>query len=156
MNATHREFMEKALAMAKRAGQMGEIPIGAVLVSADGELLAQTHNHTIGRCDPTAHAEILALREAAGRIHNYRLLGTTLYVSVEPCPMCMGAAIHARVATVVFGAHDPKWGAAGSLYDFPADHRFNHRPNIVAGVLAEACRELMQSFFRARRLKAES
>jgi tRNA(adenine34) deaminase len=154
MDATYREFMQNALLQAKRAGQMGEIPIGAVLVSADGEVLARTHNHTIGRCDPTAHAEILALREAAGRVSNYRLPGTTLYVTVEPCPMCMGAVIHARVARVVFGAHDPKWGAAGSLYDFAADRRFNHRPEIVAGVLAEECRELMQAFFRAKRIRA--
>jgi len=155
MGATDREFMQSALAWAKKAGQQGEIPIGAVLVSPDGAPLAAAHNHVIGLSDPSAHAEILALREAGARLGNYRLTGSTLYVTVEPCPMCMGAIIHSRVARVVFGARDPKWGAAGSLYDFAADPRFNHHPDVLAGVMEAECRQLMQEFFRAKRSKVQ-
>ena len=155
MDATYREFMKNALDWAKKAGQIGEIPIGAVLVSQTGDTLAAAHNHVIGLSDPSAHAEILVMRAAGGELKNYRLLNSTLYVTVEPCPMCMGAIIHARIARLVFGTHDPKWGAAGSLYDFSKDTRFNHHPEVVPGILEAECRELMQDFFRQKRLKAK-
>ncbi len=151
MNERHTEFMKLALDEAVKAGRKEEVPVGAVLVSETGEILSSAHNQTIDRCDPTAHAEILALREGAGKISNYRLLNTTLYVTVEPCPMCMGAIIHARVSRVVFGIHDAKWGAAGSLYNFSDNERLNHRPEIIHGVCHEECRALIQDFFYTRR-----
>jgi tRNA(adenine34) deaminase len=148
----HIKLMRKALDEAQKAGQKNEVPIGAVLVAENDELLSATHNQIINRQDPTAHAEILALREAAHKIGNYRLLNTTLYVTVEPCPMCMGAIIHARVAQVVFGTRDPRWGAAGSLYDFAGDYRFNHRPAVIEGICADQCKKLMQDFFSSKRM----
>ena len=151
MNLSHEKYMKLALIEAKKAGQMGEVPIGAILVSENGAILSATHNRTIDLVDPTAHAEILALREAALKANNYRLLNTTLYVTVEPCIMCMGAIIHARISKVVFGAADPKWGAAGSLYHFAEDERLNHRVAITKGVCEQECRSLMQEFFRAKR-----
>jgi tRNA(adenine34) deaminase len=144
--------MKKALNEAEKAGQKGEVPIGAVLVADRHQILAAEHNRTISLNDPTAHAEILALRSAAAKIGNYRLLNTTLYVTVEPCPMCMGAAIHARVSKVIFGIQDPKWGAAGSLYNFAADQRFNHQPEIIEGVCKVDCKSLIQEFFRQKRV----
>jgi tRNA(adenine34) deaminase len=143
--------MHMALEEARKAWKLGEVPVGAVLVDEHAAVLARAHNNTICNHDPTAHAEILALRQAAVLLQNYRLLKTTLYVSVEPCIMCMGAIIHARVARVVFGAPDPRWGAAGSLYDFGEDRRFNHHTEIVDGILADECRNLIQDFFRRRR-----
>lgn len=143
--------MELALAEARQARQMEEVPVGAVLVDAAGDVLAAAHNQPITRSDPTAHAEILVLRRAGRKISNYRLLNTILYVTIEPCMMCMGAIIHARIGTVVFGAADPKWGAAGSLYDFAAHPRANHRPEIIPGVSEAACRKLLQDFFNSRR-----
>src|SRR5210317_1338040 len=131
MNRSDEKFMRLALVEAKKAGQMGEVPIGAILVSEDGHVLSATHNRTIDLADPTAHAEILALREAALKINNYRLLNTSLYVTVEPCMMCMGAIVHARVSSVIFGTADPKWGAAGSLYNLAEDDRLNHRVRIT-------------------------
>ena len=125
--------------------------MGAVVVDASGRVLSAAHNETITRCDPTAHAEILALRAAAERIGNYRLLASVIYVTVEPCMMCMGAIIHARVGRVVYGAPDPKWGALGSIYDFAKDNRFNHQPEVVAGISADRCRRLMVDFFARRR-----
>ena len=151
MSDTHTKFMELALNEAKKAGQIGEVPVGAVLVSENGKILSADHNQTIKLADPTAHAEILALRKAAREINNYRLLNTTLYVTVEPCIMCMGAIVHARISRVVFGATDPKWGAAGSLYNYAADDRLNHRVEIITDVCADDCRRLMQDFFRAKR-----
>ena len=151
MPDTHEYFMELALDEAKKAGQIGEVPVGAILVSENGKILSSAHNQTINRTDPTAHAEILALRRAALEIKNYRLLKTTLYVTVEPCIMCMGAIVHARVFQVVFGATDPKWGAAGSLYNYAEDNRLNHRVEIITDVCADDCRRLMQDFFRAKR-----
>jgi tRNA(adenine34) deaminase len=127
------------------------VPIGAVLVADNHQVLAAEHNRTITLNDPTAHAEILALRSAAAKIGNYRLLNTMLYVTVEPCPMCMGAVIHARVSRVIFGTRDPQWGAAGSLYDFAADPRFNHQPEITEGVCKADCKTLIQEFFRQKR-----
>jgi tRNA(adenine34) deaminase len=151
MNVLPDKLMELALIEAKKAGQMGEVPIGAILVDSDGAILSAAHNRTINLADPTAHAEILALREAAAKINNYRLLNTTLYVTVEPCIMCMGAIVHARISKVVFGAEDPKWGAAGSLYHFAEDERLNHRVAITKGVCEQECRNLVQEFFRAKR-----
>ncbi|MEJ2661112.1 MAG: tRNA adenosine(34) deaminase TadA [Desulfobacteraceae bacterium] len=151
MDSNHDYFMKLALEEALRAREMEEVPVGAVLVDASGRVLAAEHNETITRCDPTAHAEILALRGAARQIGNYRLLASAIYVTVEPCVMCMGAIIHARVDRVVYGAPDPKWGALGSIYDFARDNRLNHRPEIVSGVLADRCRQLMVDFFARRR-----
>ncbi|MCU0562165.1 MAG: tRNA adenosine(34) deaminase TadA [Desulfobacterales bacterium] len=149
--STHEEFMRLALREAQLAGRRDEVPVGAVLVSAEADVLAAAGNRTVAAADPTAHAEILALRAAARSAENYRLLNTTLYVTIEPCPMCMGAILHARVATLVFGAADPKWGAAGSLYDLARDGRLNHRVEVVAGVLEHECREMIQAFFRRKR-----
>ena len=146
--------MQLALAEAEKAGQIDEVPIGAVLVSQHGKLLAAAHNQTIQNADPTAHAEILALRQAAADIGNYRLPNTVLYVTIEPCAMCMGALIHARIATLVFGARDPKWGAAGSLYNLARDHRFNHQIEVVEGVCETVCREQIQRFFQNKRRSA--
>ncbi len=147
----HIDYMQMALAEAVRAGDIGEVPVGAVLAAETGEVLAACHNRTIADCDPTGHAEILALRLGAKKIKNYRLLNTTLYVTIEPCIMCMGALIHARVARVVYGAPDPRWGGAGSLYHFAEDKRLNHLPEVVSGVSAMECRHLIQGFFRQKR-----
>lgn len=151
MDLSDEKYMALALTEAKKAGQKGEVPIGAILVSEDGTILSAAHNRTIDMADPTAHAEILALRDAARIINNYRLLNTTLFVSVEPCIMCMGAIVHARISKVVFGTGDPKWGAAGSMYNFAEDKRLNHRVAITKGVCEQECRSLMQEFFRAKR-----
>ena len=153
MNEEHTEFMKLALNEAKKAGQKSEVPIGAVLVAESGDVLSASHNQTISLADPTAHAEIIALRNAGQKIQNYRLLNTTLYVTIEPCIMCMGAIVHARISRVVFGAHDPKWGAAGSLYNIALDTRLNHRPEIIAGICEEECRTLIQDFFRKKRIQ---
>jgi tRNA(adenine34) deaminase len=146
------KFMKLAINEAKKAGQKAEVPVGAVLVAESGDILSLSHNQVITLADPTAHAEILVLRKAAQKVLNYRLLGTTLYVTIEPCIMCMGAIVHARVTRVVFGAEDLKWGAAGSLYNFTEDVRLNHQPEIIQGVCQDECRELMQEFFRSRRI----
>lgn len=151
MDTKHIEFMQLALEEAKKAGQKGEVPIGAILVANAGDILSRSHNQTISLLDPTAHAEILALRQAAQKVSNYRLPSTTLYITVEPCIMCMGAIIHARVAKVVFGTGDPKWGAGGSLYNLATDSRLNHQPEIMQGICQDECRTLLQDFFRARR-----
>jgi tRNA(adenine34) deaminase len=151
MALLHIDFMKLALLESKKAEKKNEVPIGAVLVADNHQVLAAEHNRTITLNDPTAHAESLALRSAAAKIGNYRLLNTALYVTVEPCPMCMGAAIHARVSRVIFGTRDPKWGAAGSLYNFAAEQRFNHRPEIIEGVCEADCKSLIQEFFRQKR-----
>ena len=151
MTSPHEKYMQLALEEAEKAGQMGEVPIGAILVAKDGTILTSAHNRTITMADPTAHAEILVLREAALKINNYRLLNTSLYVTVEPCIMCMGAIVHARISNVIFGTEDPKWGAAGSLYNFAGDKRLNHRVAVTKGVYEDECRSLVQEFFRARR-----
>jgi tRNA(adenine34) deaminase len=147
----HEHYMQLAIEEARMAEKIDEVPVGALVVDAAGAVVARTHNETITRCDPSAHAEMLAVRSAAHQIQNYRLLGTTLYATVEPYVMCMGVIVHARVARVVFGASDPKWGALGSLYDFSQDARFNHHPDVVAGVCADQCRQLMRDFFVRRR-----
>jgi len=143
--------MLTALDEAEKARRLNEVPIGASLISSDGTNLAKSHNQVITQADPTAHAEILTLRQACRKAGNYRLPGTTLYVTVEPCPMCMGAIVHARVERLVFGAFDPKWGAAGSLYNLAIDTRLNHRLEVVSGILENPCRQLMQDFFRSIR-----
>lgn len=148
-------WMRQALALAQRAGEEGEVPVGALLVSDRGELIGAGWNRPIGERDPTAHAEVRALRDAGRRVGNYRLSGTTLYVTLEPCVMCAGALIHARVARVVYGAPDPKGGACGGLFELlPSDGRFNHRTDCIGGVLAEECGEVLRAFFRERRRSA--
>jgi tRNA(adenine34) deaminase len=151
MNGKYIHYMQLALDEAKKAGQKDEIPVGAVLVAESGKILSSTHNLVIHRGDPTAHAEILALRAAAQQINNYRLLNTTLYVTIEPCMMCMGAIIHARLSRIVFGVSDPRWGAAGSLYNLATDARINHHPDISGGICEDECRTLIQDFFQKKR-----
>jgi len=144
-------WMGQALALAARAADEGEVPVGAVLVM-QGAIIGEGWNRPIAARDPTAHAEIQALRDAARRAGNYRLPTTELYVTLEPCPMCAGAIVHARVQRVVFGASDPKGGACGSVFDLlPSDQRFNHRTDCVGGVLEAECAALLREFFRARR-----
>ncbi|MDO4904861.1 MAG: tRNA adenosine(34) deaminase TadA [Lautropia sp.] len=143
-------MMRQAIALARRAQLHGEVPVGAVLVK-DGQVLATGYNHPIGSHDPTAHAEIRALRMGAGQLHNYRLSDTTLYVTLEPCVMCIGAILHARVGRVVFGARDPKTGACGSVLDVPAQGLLNHHTRVEGGLLAEDCGRLLQEFFAERR-----
>jgi len=143
-------FMRLALDEARRGLEAGEVPVGAAVVR-DGAVLARAHNAPIGLADPTAHAEILALREAGRTLGNYRLAGATLYVTVEPCPMCCGAALHARVARVVYGALDPKAGAVESLYRLLDDGRLNHRVEATGGVLAGECGAMLRRFFEAKR-----
>lgn len=147
----HINFMKLAINEALKAKQKDEVPIGAMIVSEAGDVLSRSHNQTINLLDPTAHAEILALRKASQKISNYRLLKTTLYVTIEPCIMCMGALIHARVSKIVFGAYDPKWGAAGSLYDFANDNRLNHQIEIVSGICQDECKNLIKDFFYEKR-----
>ncbi len=143
--------MRLALALANRAAEEDEVPVGAILV-LDGEIIGEGWNCPIGAHDATAHAEIQALRDACRRAGNYRLPRTTLYVTLEPCVMCTGAIIHARVGQVIYGAPDPKAGACGSVFDLlPSDGRFNHRTDCRGGVLAEDCGETLRAFFRARR-----
>ena len=144
------EFMGLALELAREAGAAGEVPVGALIVMT-GEVVGRGFNQPIGRHDPTANAEIMALRDAATRLGNYRLPGCTLYVTLEPCAMCAGAIMHARIDRVVFGARDPKTGAAGSIIDLFAEPRLNHHTAVVGGVLAEACGSLLSGFFAARR-----
>lgn len=143
-------LMREALAEARRAEAAGEVPVGAIVV-IDGEIVARGFNCPIGAVDPTAHAEIVALREAAVRAGNYRLTGAELYVTVEPCLMCVGAAVHARVRRLIYGAPEPKAGALGSATDALAVPGLNHRFEVTGGVLAEECGALLQTFFRLRR-----
>lgn len=143
-------WMRRALDLAQRAREDGEVPVGAVLVR-DGACLGEGWNRPIGSNDPTAHAEIGALRDAARRAGNYRLPGTTLYVTLEPCVMCAGAIIHARVARVVYGAHDPKGGAAGSVFEILGTARLNHQVICEGGVLGAECGGMLRDFFVARR-----
>lgn len=143
-------WMARAIELARVAEGQGEVPVGAVLVRDDA-LLAEGFNRPIGTCDPTAHAEIVALRAAASQAGNYRLPGSTLYVTLEPCVMCAGAIVQARVQRVVFGARDPRAGAAGSVFQVFGDARLNHRPAVTEGVLAQNCGALLSDFFRRRR-----
>ena len=144
------EFMRLALDEAQRGLEAGEVPVGAVVVR-DGLILGRAHNTPVRLADPTAHAEIMALREAGRRLGNYRLPGATLYVTVEPCPMCCVAALHARLARVVYGALDPKAGAVESLYRLLDDARLNHRVEAAGGVLAEECGAVLRRFFEPKR-----
>ena len=146
------QFMELALAQAREAAAAGEVPVGAVVVR-NGEVIAAGRNSPVDTHDPTAHAEIAALRAAAAHLGNYRLDGCTLYVTLEPCAMCAMAMVHARVARVVYGASDPKTGAAGSVFDLLADPRHNHRVEVVGGVLGEQARAMLTNYFRAKRGK---
>jgi tRNA(adenine34) deaminase len=146
-------LMREAIREAEKGLQKNEVPVGAVLVEPDGRIIARAHNQPVTLDDPTAHAEILAIRSGAHCCRNYRLTGATLVVTLEPCLMCMGAAVHARITRLVFGTGDPKGGAAGSLYDLAKDERLNHRIEVVSGILEEECRALLQDFFRKRRKK---
>jgi tRNA(adenine34) deaminase len=146
-------LMREALNEALKGFAEGEVPVGALVASPEGEILARAHNQPIALNDPTAHAEILALRRAGAVCGNYRIQESTLVVTVEPCVMCMGAAFHARISRIVFGAFDPKWGAAGSLYNLASDERLNHRIELVPGVLDVECAKMIQDFFRSRRGK---
>jgi tRNA(adenine34) deaminase len=148
------EYMQLALETARRAPALGEVPIGAVLVM-DGQVLVQVHNFREAWQDPTAHAEVVAIREAATRLGTWRLTGTTLYVTIEPCSMCAGAIIQSRITRLVFGAKDPKAGACGSVFNLPDERRLNHRVQVVGGVLEQESQELMQAFFRSLREDAE-
>ena len=143
--------MDAALAEARRAGGAGEIPVGAVVLSADGTILASAHNERESGHDPTAHAEVVALRRAGAALGSWQLSGATLVVTLEPCTMCAGALVLARVARLVFGAWDPKAGAVGSLWDVVRDRRLNHRPEVVAGVREEECAAVLREFFAERR-----
>ena len=142
--------MGEALALARAAGDRGEVPVGAIVVQ-DGVVVGRGGNAPIAASDPTAHAEIAALRDAGRALGNYRLPGSTLYVTLEPCAMCAGAIMHARVARLVFGAHDPKTGACGSVVDLFAEARLNHHATVTAGVRADECGTLLSAFFAARR-----
>jgi tRNA(adenine34) deaminase len=143
--------MRRALAQAARAPGHGDVPVGAVLLDASGEVLAEACNDREGSGDPTAHAEVLVLRAGAAALGTWRLTGCTLVVTLEPCTMCAGAAVLARVARIVYGPADPKAGAAGSLWDVVRDRRLNHRPEVVSGVLAAECSELLLAFFAGNR-----
>jgi tRNA(adenine34) deaminase len=144
------QFMQEALAEARAAAEAGEVPIGAVLVHG-GQILARSNNRTIRDCDPTAHAEIVVIREAARLLGNYRLADTTLYVTIEPCSMCAGAIIQARVPRLVYGANDPKGGAVRSCFEILSHPRLNHQVDVTAGILAADCAAILQSFFAERR-----
>lgn len=152
--AIDQEFMREALVLAREAWQAGEVPVGAVVVK-DGEIVGRGYNCPISTADPTAHAEVRALRDAATRLDNYRLLDCTLYVTLEPCMMCTGAMFHARVKRIVYGAKDPKTGVAGSVLNLYDEPRLNHHAVIVGGVLAEECGAMLSAFFAERRAQAK-
>jgi tRNA(adenine34) deaminase len=143
-------FMEQALEEARASAAAGEVPIGAILVQ-DGKIVARSGNRTIRDCDPTAHAEMVVLREASRAIGNYRLAGTTLYVTTEPCSMCAGAMIQARVPRLVYGCDDPKGGAVRSCFEILNNAQLNHRVDVTAGIMANECAAILQTFFAARR-----
>jgi tRNA(adenine34) deaminase len=144
------EFMRRALHLAVRAGENQEVPVGAIVVQ-NGAVIGEGWNRPISDTDPTAHAEIVAMRAAAGHLQNYRLERAVLYVTLEPCAMCIGAAINARIARVVFGAWDPKAGACGSVFDLPREPRVTHRLDVFGGVCSEECGALLRRFFETRR-----
>ena len=145
------EFMRAAIELAEEAGRRGEVPVGAVIVGPDGRVVGRGFNQPILRHDPTAHAEVMALRNAAETLANYRMPGCTLYVTLEPCVMCAGAIMHARIGRVVFGARDPKTGVAGSVIDLFAETRLNHHAEVEGGLLADTCGGILSGFFAARR-----
>lgn len=149
---TDRErWMRAALLEAERAAMEGEVPVGAVVVDAGGDIIARAHNRPVSGNDPTAHAEVLALRKASKKMANYRLTGCRLVVTLEPCVMCAGAAVSARVSEIIFGATDPKAGAVHSLFRIASDERLNHRAMVIPGVLGKECAALLTAFFRSRR-----
>ena len=150
MPASDEGWMRHALALAREAAARGEVPVGAIVV-CDDAIVGRGGNAPIAGNDPTAHAEIAALRDAAARIGNYRLPGCALYVTLEPCAMCAGAILHARLARLVFGAHDPKTGACGSVIDVFAERRLNHHTEVTSGVSADECGALLREFFASRR-----
>ena len=156
MSEQNAQFMELALAQAREAATRGEVPVGAVVVSPAGELLASDGNRTIELADPSAHAEMLAMRAAGIKLGNYRLTGCTLYVSLEPCVMCAGAMVHARIGRLVYGATDPKTGAIESVYQIGCDGRLNHRLEVEGGILADEAASLLRNFFRERRSNQQS
>lgn len=145
-----REFMDSALEEARKAAEAGEVPVGAILVT-EGKIVARAGNRTITDCDPTAHAEMATLREAAAKVGNYRLIGATLYVTIEPCAMCAGAMIQARIERLVYGADDAKAGAARSCFSIFEHPKLNHRVEVKAGVMAEEAAGLLKDFFAVRR-----
>ncbi len=148
----HEYWMMRAIAEARKAEDRGEVPIGCVIVSED-KIVSRGHNLRESKQDPTGHAELIAIRKAARKLASWRLLNCTLYVTLEPCTMCMGAIILARIPTVVFGCYDPKGGAAGSLYDFSGDPRLNHRVDLIPRILETECAEMLTSFFRSLRVR---
>jgi tRNA-specific adenosine deaminase len=150
-NILDEKFMRHALMLADKAEALGEIPVGAVLVSAEGEIIGEGWNLSIIDSDPTAHAEIVALRQGGQRLQNYRLLNATLYVTLEPCTMCAGAILHSRIKRLVFGAADYKTGAVGSRFHFFDDYNMNHVVEITGGVLQQECSEKLSAFFQKRR-----
>jgi tRNA(adenine34) deaminase len=149
------DYMRIALDEAREALLKDEVPVGAIVVY-EGKILAKSHNSPISLNDPSAHAEMLALRQAAEMIGNYRLVGAELYVTLEPCIMCAGAIVHARLARVIFGARDPKCGAVTSLYNILTDKRLNHQVEVTEGILQEDCGEIMSRFFQQKRIRADS
>ena len=144
------KFMKEALKEARKAALNNEVPVGAVVVN-DGKIIGRGHNRPVSLADPTAHAEIIALRRAAKKLGNYRLPGIDMYVTIEPCSMCAGAMVQARIARLYFGAKDPKAGAAGSVLNLTSNKKLNHRIKVQGGILAEECREIIQGFFKAKR-----
>jgi tRNA(adenine34) deaminase len=152
MSLTDKDFMAAALRLAAVARERGEVPVGAIVV-LDGSVVGEGFNQPISANDPTAHAEIVAIRDAGRRLGNYRLTGSTLYVTIEPCQMCVGAMVHARVARVVYGTREPKAGAIESAMRAHEHPSLNHRMDAEGGVLEEECRELIQAFFKARRIE---
>lgn len=155
MIETDEKWMWQAIHYARAAANIAEVPVGAVIIDGNGKILSAASNRTIRNNDPTAHAEILALRTAAIRTGNYRLTGTTVYSTIEPCAMCAGALVNARVARLVYGAPDERFGAVESVFRVCDNPVLNHRMEITPGVLAETCRRLMQEFFKAKRHKSE-
>ena len=147
----HETYMRQALAEAEVAARHGEVPVGAILVGPAGDVIARDHNRPIGLNDPTAHAEVLVLRQAGSQLANYRLPNHVLYVTMEPCVMCVGAMVQARLAMVVYGTVDPRAGAVDSVFQIGRDGRLNHRLKVMGGVLGEECRAILQAFFRAKR-----
>jgi tRNA(adenine34) deaminase len=146
-------YMNIAMKEAKKAADIDEVPVGAIIVDKGHKIIGYGYNSPISSNDPTSHAEINAMRMAADNIKNYRLTNTSLYVTIEPCIMCMGAIIHARIKRLVFGANDPKWGAAGSLYNMADDTRLNHHPEIISGICKEKTKHLIKDFFMNKRSK---
>lgn len=146
------EYMKEALRLAKIAYKKDEVPVGAVIVK-DNKIIAKAYNRRQKSQDATLHAEVIAIKKACKKLHTFRLNDCTLFVTLEPCVMCSGTIINARIGTVVFGAYDPKYGCCGSIYNLPEDNRFNHRAKVIGGVMKDECRELLTQFFESKRRK---